>query len=627
MQLGLRPRDHFPATHKQYSLVRTHGRVFAVPPPLDAEDLLKSSTLFTHPAVLSAPTLGELQALIDQAGDTRPELVLRHKEYDLLRHRGELLAVLRSARPVDLDLPDERRRGGVLRGDSIDDLRRRIDEARAATPVEFAGWLPIFELSSNCGRHPQFTHVSRPPEGYRFSCSAPPPRRPWRFWKKSVAPLLEKTGKALGAALSAVRPFFSMLCGGPRVGLRTRLRVLGAMGRLGVRLLRAGAGPLAVARFLQSRHFHSQLLLGRCDDLVFLTSFPYTYGQNPWVVEIEDPTTLFFPMAHNGRTGDRDLGATAAFPVLKAMLEADHCKGIITHMKSTARLVPALFKSETIRKKVFYAPLGVQVPPRWRRHDEERDPDEIHLLFINSWHQIPTNFYLRGGLDVLEAFATLKTRYPQLRLTLRSHLPALDDHFHRILESNWVRVINRMVTPEEMAELHLNSDIYLLPAARVHIVSLLQAMSYGLPVVASDGWGFEEYVEHERNALVVKGRYGKVTWADYDAGVLREDYDPMYTADPDVVAGIVESVSRLVEDRKLRARLGRAARADVETKYSLARWNAALKTAFDRALGKDVGQASRPAWAGLPPWPTAENETAPASALLCPVEGNEPRTK
>ncbi|MFO0844800.1 MAG: glycosyltransferase [Gemmataceae bacterium] len=609
MHLGQRPRDHFPATHKQYSLVRTHGRVFAVPPPLDAEVLLKASTLFTHPGVLSAATLDELKALIDQAPDSTPDLVGRYHQYDMVRHRGELLAVLRDAGRVDLDLPDERRRGGVLRGDSVEELMRRIDEARVATPVEFAGWLPIFELSSNCGRHPQFAHVNRPPEGYRFSCSAPPPRRPWRFWMKTLGPLLEKTGKAVGAALLAVRPLFSMLCGGPRVGLRTRLRVLGAMGKLGLHLLRRGAGPVAVAKFLQSRHFHSQLLLGRCDDLVFLTSFPYTYGQNPWVVEIEDPTTLFFPMAHNGRTSDRDLAASPAYPILKAMLEADHCKGVITHMKSTARLVPTLFRSEKIREKVFYAPLGVPVPARWKRHDEGRDSDEIHLLFINSWHQIPSNFYLRGGLDILEAFATLKTRYPQLRLTIRSHLPALDDHFHRILESNWVRVINRMVTPEEMAQLHLDSDIYLLPAARVHIVSLLQAMSYGLPVVASDGWGFDEYVEHDRNALVVKGRYGKVTWADYEAGVLREDYDPMYTSDPEVVAGIVEAVSRLVEDRPLRARLGRAARADVETKYSLARWNAALKVAFDKALGK--GGVSVSAW----PAPAPAESPRGAAAL------------
>jgi glycosyltransferase involved in cell wall biosynthesis len=192
---------------------------------------------------------------------------------------------------------------------------------------------------------------------------------------------------------------------------------------------------------------------------------------------------------------------------------------------------------------------------------------------------------VRGGLDVLEAFAVLRKRYPQLRLTLRTALPALANHYHQILESGWVRVINRFLSAEEMASLHAESHIFLLPAARVHIVSLLQAMSYGLAVVGSDGWGMEEYLRHEHNGLVVKGRYGKTSWADEQAGVLREDYEPTFTADPAVVGGIVEAVSRLVEDRALRARLGRQARADVETKYTVAQWNEGLKEVFDRATG------------------------------------------
>ena len=161
-------------------------------------------------------------------------------------------------------------------------------------------------------------------------------------------------------------------------------------------------------------------------------------------------------------------------------------------------MVPTLFGSEVIGKKVFYAPLGVKLPRRWPA--PRAQPDEpIHLLFINSWCQVPGNFYLRGGLDILEAFAILHERYPQLRLTLRTTSPS-DDHYHRIIETGWVRVINRFLYAEEMADLHADSHVFLLPAARVHIVSLLQAMSYGLAVVASDGWGIEEYLDTSATA-------------------------------------------------------------------------------------------------------------------------------
>src|SRR5262249_26468113 len=149
------------------------------------------------------------------------------------------------------------------------------------------------------------------------------------------------------------------------------------------------------------------------------------------------------------------------------------------------------------------------------------------------------------------------------------------------------RVIDRFLTNEEMDALHADSHVFLLPAARVHIVSLLQAMSYGLAVVASDGWGIEEHIEDGRNGLVVKGRYGKTSWADEEAGFLRENYEHTYTPDAEVVEGLIEAVSRLVEDRELRGRLGRSARADVAAHYAVERWNQGLKAAFDQATRPD----------------------------------------
>jgi glycosyltransferase involved in cell wall biosynthesis len=274
------------------------------------------------------------------------------------------------------------------------------------------------------------------------------------------------------------------------------------------------------------------------------------------------------------------------FAVVKALLESEPCRGIITHMQSTARMVSTLFRSETITRKITYAPLGVRLPERWQRHAED-DPDTLHILFTNSWSQIPACFYGRGGLDLLEAFGILHERYPQLRLTMRTSLPELADRYHQVIESGWVRVINRFLSAEEMEALHAESHIFLLPAARVHIVSLLQAMSYGLSVVTSDGWGICEYVRDEANGLIVKGRYGKTSWVNEEAGILCENYDPTHSSDPVVVQGIVDAVSRLVEDAALRRRLGHAARKDVQEKYNLEQWNAALKSALDKAQISD----------------------------------------
>jgi glycosyltransferase involved in cell wall biosynthesis len=586
MNLRARAKYSVPATYKNFELIRIRGRVFGVHQSLDPRGVMHTGRLFDHPAILSAGTVAEVQQLIDQCDERTlvPEVIDRFGDFNLVRLAGNLYGVPREAGPADLHLPDERRRVGAWAVASRDELRQTIQHREESAEVEFAGWLPVYETAGNCGKHPQFAHAGEPPPGYRFTCSAPPPPRRQPRWDRFFAHAYDYFCKPFRGLAAGLRVLGSFVRPRPGITVRARVRVFFAMMRLVFTLLHRGCRPLAIVKFLHTRQLQSQLLLGTGEGPVFLTSMPFTYGQRPWVIEIEDPTTLFFPMIQNGQTCSVDIRSVPCFPIIKAMLESDECKAILTHMKSTAEMLPTLFQSEVIARKVIAAPLGVKLPARWQHHEAHSPDEPIDLLFINSWCQVPENFFVRGGLDVLEAFAILHERYPQLRLTMRTNLPALDDHFRRIIEEGWVRVIDRFMTAEEMADLHASSHIFLLPAARIHVVSLLQAMSYGLAVVASDGWGIEEYLDDERNGLVVEGRYGKTSWADTESGLLREDYEAMYTADPEIVDGLVEAVSRLVEDAQLRRRLGRAARRDIETRFTVARWNQGLQEALAQAV-------------------------------------------
>jgi glycosyltransferase involved in cell wall biosynthesis len=515
-----------------------------------------------------------------------PELVGSFGGYNLVRYRESFFGIPQLAGQVDLAVEEECRHAGVLCAATCEDLQQRIAGSpdTETTPVEFAGWLPVYETSGNCGRHPQFKHTAIAPEGYRFTCSAASKKLLPSLWQRAISALLTQLKRFILGLFLLIRPVFGALLGTSGVAPRDRFRVFAAMMRMYFSLRQGGARLVPVLRFLRSRNYQSQLLLARHRGLVFLPSMPYTYGQNPWVVEIEDPTTLFYPHVQNGETHKVTLSESAYFPIVRTLLESRQCQGVLTHMKSTADMIATLFGSDTIRAKVFHKPLGVKLPERWQRHNAEGPSDPIHLLFTSSWHQMPVNFFLRGGLDVLEAFSVLRERYPQVRLTLRTSLPSLDARYHRIIEQGWVRVVNRVLSTHDMEALLSESHIFLLPSARVHIVSLLQAMSHGLAVVTSDGWGFDEYVNHERNGLVVKGRYGKVSWADKEVGMLREDYRPMYKSNPNVVRGLIKAVSRLIENRGLRRRLGRNARHDVETTYNLNQWNLGLKEVFDMAL-------------------------------------------
>jgi glycosyltransferase involved in cell wall biosynthesis len=65
----------------------------------------------------------------------------------------------------------------------------------------------------------------------------------------------------------------------------------------------------------------------------------------------------------------------------------------------------------------------------------------------------------------------------------------LDGRYRQIIERCNVTVIDRFLPADELQLLFESSDIYLLPTARLHVVSILQAMAHGLTIVAPDGWG------------------------------------------------------------------------------------------------------------------------------------------
>ncbi len=418
--------------------------------------------------------------------------------------------------------------------------QRVSGDGGAAVAVEFAGWLPCFASFGDCGRHPHFSHIDAPPpdSAIRFvrslsrirnwmrpaaaPDSATPPAdciaapgspsvRPSRFLATSAAPASAPT-----CASSPRPPGCSSSCGGPAV----------LCGR--------------PCDSCTPGTFPRKSCCRGAPELLFLTSIPFTFGQRPWVVEIEDVTTLLYPFHKNGQTARTPIRRSPYLRAVKALLESDSCRGIVTHVRSTAEALPRLFQSEIVAAKTAYVPCGTALPAAGQEHAAG---GPVNLLFTCSWHQDPESFFVRGGLDVLRCFETLQERYPQVRLTLRTRLPALKPRFRQVLEKCWVRVIDRRLSDDEMEDLMRETHLFLLPAARIHVVSVLRAMAHGQVVIVSDGWGFREYVEHGRNGLVVPGRYGKASWMD-DDGMLREDYALLHEPDPTVTRGLIETISR-----------------------------------------------------------------------------------
>lgn len=471
--------------------------------------------------------------------------------------------------------------------------------------IEYAGYL-LGDSLDYIERHPQFGHLDYPPKGYVFT------QNPSSI--ETVDSLL----------LTAIIDELDIGSPPPKTNHPVVDHAAAELFKVAENAVKYGASINDIREFLRTRNIKQNMRLPDSTQLAFIPTFPLSVCSTPWAVEIEDSITLFYPYLANGRTASLEVFNLTCYPVVKALLESDMCKALITHMRSTAENLGILFASEIIQRKVVYAPLGVKLPDISTRKSST-DGDSLNLLFTNSWHQDPYSFYIRGGHDVLEAFSILVEKYPNLNLIIRSTVPELSAKHAALVASHpRVKLLQQFLPADDLHRLMLNTDIYLIPAARVHVVSVLQAMSYGIPVVASDGWGFSEYVDHGVNGMVVAGRYGKCSWMDHDTGILREDYWSISTPDgitPQIVDGLVEALSQLVEDVELRRRLSWQARVDTETKFTVEQWNRVLGACFDKIF--DFGSLAAEASAGRANVRGLSRKVMSANHRLSPKFGQE----
>jgi glycosyltransferase involved in cell wall biosynthesis len=65
-----------------------------------------------------------------------------------------------------------------------------------------------------------------------------------------------------------------------------------------------------------------------------------------------------------------------------------------------------------------------------------------------------------------------------------------------------VELVTDYLPDADLRDLLYTGDIFLLPSTQVHSASLTDAFSYGMPVIASNGWGMSEYCFNGLNSLI-----------------------------------------------------------------------------------------------------------------------------
>lgn len=307
-----------------------------------------------------------------------------------------------------------------------------------------------------------------------------------------------------------------------------------------------------------------------CDHLVF--------RREPWVVEVEFASLL---------AGRHPKHLKRFRGLISKGLSSPHCRKIICWSETGRRALVADLDARGFHHKIEVVPYTV--PPK--HVVKEYGCRRVKLIFVGADHlgSSWTAFEYKGGREVLATFAHLRREFSNLELVVRASVPP--DVKARYGGMDSLRILEHHIPSDELDREYRSADICILPSHTTIPVTILEAMSYELPVVTVDSWANGEYVEDGRTGLVAP-RSKRLPY--YYPGTAQVNFGtPQYEqamrrTDPDVVAELVQRVRVLIEGPELRSRLAKAGRYEVEHgRFSLARVNEKLKRVFDEAITGD----------------------------------------
>jgi hypothetical protein len=321
------------------------------------------------------------------------------------------------------------------------------------------------------------------------------------------------------------------------------------------RLIPNEATPAFVEALYPQDQFVIEAQASRYDAL-FLHTTPTYAGSQPWLFHFESFPSLFMPFMYTGRTTGIDLTAQGFFKLVRANLESAKCLRIFSHMRGSLEILARTFDSPIISAKCRHVPLGI-APVEPRTALAKYEQPGLRILFTNSLHQDPTSFYLRGGHHLLEAFARLRERLPDITLTVLSSVPHdLLQRFapEQLAGVNW---IDKRVDDAMLERLYLHHHLFALPAAGLHSYSLLRAFAHGCVPIVSDAPGYEEYTQGiEDSVLRIRGVRALV-YRDEPSGWISDQYTPFIARSESFVQQIHDQVlehAGLTELRELARR-------------------------------------------------------------------------
>jgi len=218
--------------------------------------------------------------------------------------------------------------------------------------------------------------------------------------------------------------------------------------------------------------------------------------------------------------------------------------GTMRHLMRGASMVLVVNKSAAA---VVQDWAGPDVPVRVLHNPV--DPDDLTILAAHDPEPPVTVLYVgwiiraKGVWDLLDAIPQVLARQPGVRFVLAGHGADFEEFQAEVQQRGFGPELEVLgwVQGEQRQRVYADADIFCLPShSEGFPVTVVEAMTAGLPVAASRISGIPDAVIHD------------------ETGLLFEAHDP---------AGLADALVRLIQDRELRVAMGAAGRERATTRF------------------------------------------------------------
>ena len=260
---------------------------------------------------------------------------------------------------------------------------------------------------------------------------------------------------------------------------------------------------------------------------------------------------------------------------VKKILESKYCKKILAWTEWTKKGILDFFPEIKHKIEVVYP----AIPALKFKKIKHKG---IKLLFVSRF------FYTKGGLHALEAIDRLTKKYENVKAIIISRTPK--EIINKYSENKKIRFFDLVSQDKLFKEIYPKTDILIYPAYIDSFgFALTEALSFGIPIITINGNSRKEIVENGKTGFVLtcpknlnlgalKGQE-KIT-----KEIVEKNWETLKGQEK-IIQEIVKKATMLIEDKKLREKMSKAARKEIELgRFSIKERNKKLKRIYEEAL-------------------------------------------